>query len=498
MKTIKLSLVLLLVTTVLLHGNILAQAKKQQKRPNIIFVYTDDQRYDALSVVQKEQGKDARFPWFKTPNIDRIANDGVRFRNSFVVNSLCSPSRTAFLTSKYNHLNGIANNHTELQDTLPTYSHILKNAGYVTGFFGKWHMANQTGVRPGFDYSYSFIGQGRYFNCPFETNGAKADSSIGWVDDVSTDHALQFIRDHKDTTFVLALAFKSGHGPFQPAPRHAKDFADIVLTKPATESDDPPYKGKVFGGQNTSRDTIKSNSWTENNDEKIKNYFRCLEGVDDNVGRLLDLLDSLRLDQNTLVVFSSDNGFFLGEHNSGDKRAAYEESIRTPLLARFPGVLPKGATIDDIVLNIDIAPTFLSVANIEAPKTFQGKSWLPLAKGDKDNWRKSFFYEYFFETKFNLPTIEAVRTGTAKLIKYPGQEDWSELYDLKKDPLEQHNLYNDPKYAKLKQQLVTEFKKQSLAVQYRIPEYADKRPVDKNGKYINPLAPDSKLENKIN
>jgi len=466
------------------------QAQTSAKKPNIIFIYTDDQRYDALSVVQQEQGSKARFPWFHTPNIDRIAKEGVRFRNAFVVNSLCSPSRSTMLTGKYSHLNGIANNHTELTDTLVTYAGILQQAGYITGFFGKWHMANQPGKRPGFSYSYSFLGQGKYFNCPFQTNGV-TDSSQGWVDDVSTTKALEFIKEHKDTTFVLALAFKSGHGPFQPAPRHANDFADAVLTKPVTENEAPPYKGKVFGGQvsRPEANPSKSNSWTESKDTMIRNYFRCLAGVDDNVGRVLDLLDSLHIDENTVVVFSSDNGFFLGEHSIGDKRAAYEEALRVPLVAKYPAGFPKGALVDEMVLNVDIAPTFLSLANIKAPASFQGKSWLPLVKGDKKGARKAFFYEYFFEEKYNVPTIEAVRTATAKLIKYPGQEDWSELYDLTKDPDEQHNLYNDPSAAALKASLTAEFKKQARAVQYRIPDYADKRPVDKNGKYIDPSAP---------
>lgn len=458
-------------------------------KPNVIFIYTDDQRFDALSVVQNEQGKAARFPWFKTPNLDRLAAEGVRFRNSFVTNSLCSPSRSAFLTGKYNHLNGIANNHTELTDTTVTYATELKKSGYKTGFFGKWHMGKQTGKRQGFDYSASFIGQGQYFDCPLEVNG-KQTATIGWVDDVTTDYALQFIRQNNAAPFALALAFKSGHGPFQPATRHAKDYSDVLLTKPATEQNLPPYLGKIDVGrpnQNNQQNNNKlSNSWTENNDDRVRNYFRCLAGVDENVGRVLNLLDSLKLTENTIVIFTSDNGFFLGEHGVGDKRAAYEESIRTPLLVRYPKLIPKGKTEDKLVLNLDIAPTILDAAGVKAPKSFQGQSLIALETGKAKDWRKSFLYEYFYENNFALPTIEAVRTETAKLIKYPGQEEWNEVYDLTKDPNESNNLYNTAAGAALKKSLESELKKQEAAVGFTIPAYADKAPLDENGKYINP------------
>ena len=283
------------------------------KRPNIIFIYTDDQRYDALSVVQAEQGAKARFPWFKTPNLDRLAREGVRFRNAFVINSLCSPSRATYLNGKYNHLNGIANNHTGLADTTATYATELRKAGYKTAFVGKWHMGKETGKRPGFDYSFSFVGQGQYQDCPFEENGQSVPTR-GWVDDVSTDKALSFIRENQDQTFMVALDFKSGHGPFDPAVRNADAYSDAVLTKPVTEGLESPYKGKVDNGRpaNQTATPAQSTSWTENNDQKIRNYFRTLKGVDDNVGRVLNLLGSLHLDQNTVVIFSSDNGFFFG------------------------------------------------------------------------------------------------------------------------------------------------------------------------------------------
>ncbi|GAB3911939.1 sulfatase [Larkinella knui] len=485
MKRARFSLTLLIWWVV---GSLSAfgQSKPSAAKPNIIFIYTDDQRYDALSIVQDEQGNQARFPWFKTPNLDRIAREGVRFRNAFVINSLCSPSRSTLLNGRYNHLNGVANNHTGLTDTTVTYATVLRKSGYKTAFVGKWHMGNETGKRPGFDYSFSFVGQGKYEDCPFEANG-KPMPTKGWVDDVSTDHALEFIRQNKDRTFALVVGFKSGHGPFQPPARHAATYADAALIKPVTENQKSPYKGKVDTGKPApATASAKSTSWTENNDPRIRNYFRCLKAVDENVGRVLAVLDSLQLDQNTVVIFSSDNGFFFGEHNLGDKRAAYEESIRIPLLVRYPARFPKGKLVDKLVLNLDLAPSLVDLAGSQVPESFQGKSWVPLVEEKAVGWRTAFLYEYFYETGYNTPTIKAVRTETGKLILYPGQDDWSELYDLRNDPNETTNLYHSAEGARLKTQLKGELSKQEKAVGYADPVFADPKPVDENGRYIPP------------
>lgn len=462
---------------------------KTDKKPNIIFIYTDDQRFDALGVVQDEQGAKARFPWFKTPNLDRLANEGVRFRNAFVINSLCSPSRATLLNSKYNHQNGIANNHTGLTDTAVTYATELRKGGYKTAFFGKWHMGKETGKRPGFDYSASFIGQGQYNDCPFEINGV-SEPSTGWVDDVSTSKAIEYIKNNQKNNFALVLAFKSGHGPFQPPARHAATYAEVALSKPATENTTASYKGKVDTGKKNQPVPAapKSNSWTENNEEKIRNYFGTLKAIDDNVGRVLKTLDSLGLAENSVVIFSSDNGFFFGEHGLGDKRAAYEESIRIPLLVRYPAKFPKGKKVDKIVLNLDAAPSILDLAGIKAPKSFQGKSWVQLVEDNLAGWRKSFLYEYFYEDGYATPTIKAVRTETGKLITYPGEEGWTEVYDLTKDPQESNNLYHSKEGEILKKQLQNELIIQEKNTGYVIPEYADKRILDDKGKYTPPPA----------
>lgn len=467
-------------------GKTYAQSNTKSK-PNIIFIYTDDQRYDALSVVQKEQGLKARFPWFKTPNLDRLGNEGVRFRNAFVVNSLCSPSRSVLLTGKYNHLNGIANNHTNLKDTLETYPSLLRKNGYKTAFLGKWHMGQETGKRPGFDYSASFIGQGKYFDCPLEVNGV-SKPTVGWVDDVTTNYALDYIKENKEKPFALVLAYKSSHGPFQPAERNTNAYADVELTKSANEQQEVPYKNQIDikRKKNPTAPQTKSKSWTDNNEKLIRGYFGALKGVDENVGKILNLLDSLQLDKNTVVIFSSDNGYFLGEHGLGDKRAAYEEAMRIPLLVRYPARFPKGKTIDKLVLNLDQAPSILDLAGVSAPKSYQGKSWVSLAENKPADWRKSFLYEYFYEDNSTTPTIKAVRTETSKYIVYPGENEWSELYDLTKDPTESNNIVNKQGSAKLKEELQQELAKQEKATGYVIPSYADERPLDKDGKYVRP------------
>lgn len=481
----KSTLAMALLSVAVFVKNTNAQSGSSKTRPNIIFIYTDDQRYDALSVVQKEQGAQARFPWFSTPNIDRIANEGVRFRNAFVINSLCSPSRATMLNSRYNHLNGIANNHTGLTDTTITYATELKKSGYQTAFFGKWHMGNETGKRPGFDYSASFVGQGKYYDCPIEINGVAAPSQ-GWVDDVSTTNAIEYIRANKEKTFLLTLAFKSGHGPFQPPARHKDTYANIALSKPGNENLVSPYKGQIETGRKNNQGGEKGGSWTYENEQKIRGYFGALKGIDENVGRVLRTLDSLHLDLHTVVIFSSDNGFFLGEHSLGDKRAAYEESIRIPLVVRYPARFPKGKKIDKMVLNLDGAPSILDLAGVKAPASFQGKSWVPLVEEKAKEWRTSFLYEYFYENGYNTPTIKAIRTETGKLVQYPGEESWSELYDLKNDPTESKNLYQTPEGEKLKKLLVEQLAKEEKSVGYVNPAYADPRPVDEHGKYHRP------------
>lgn len=430
-----------------------------QDRPNILLVITDDQRYDTLSVVQAEQGEKGRFPWIETPNMDRLAKDGVRFRNAFVVNSVCSPSRASILTGLYSHHNGIANNRTPFPENATTYVKLLREAGYRTGYFGKWHMGFQSGQRPGFDFSASFVGQGHYFDEPFEING-RAVPTKGWVDDVTTDYALEFLRENNGSgqPFAMTVGYKSPHGPHTPPPRLANRYSGL-------KSKDVPNLGipLIF-------DPDKKADKMDN-----PNYHRTLSGVDENLGRILDELDRLGIAENTLVIYTSDNGMFRGEHRLGDKRAAYEESMRVPMLFRYPKLGLPAEVLDQIVLNIDIPPTILDYAGVKIPGTMQGRSWKPLLAGDTKDWRTSFFYCYHLEREYpRVPTTMAVRTASAKLIKYPDHPEWTELFDLQADPYETRNLITDPAAADLKARMEELYENESKAVGFRIPEFADK------------------------
>ena len=439
------------------------------KRPNFLFIYTDDQRWDAVGVVQRELGDRARFPWFQTPNLDRLAREGVRFRNAFSVMSLCAPSRAAFLTGRYNHFNGIANNHTAFDTNSVTWATQLRAAGYTTAYMGKWHMGSQRGQRPGFDFSASFIGHARYVDPPFEINGVPTETK-GWVDDLSTDYALQFIRTNHGRPWALVVGFKSPHGPFEPPARWADKFPDGYL-KPTPNLDlTPPFPGPIRRGPAEPAPQSPAGGLKAN-----LNYYRCIAAADENVGRLLKALDDEALADNTLVVYASDNGFYQGEHRLSDKRSAYDESLRIPLLVRFPPSRARGKVLDQLALNIDLAPTLLDFAGVPVPSTVQGRSWRPLLEGRPVEWRSSFFYEYFWEPQRGNPTpsLTAVRTETAKLIRYKDHPEWTELFDLAQDPYETRNLYGDPAAAALRSKLEAEYGRQEKASGYVWPAYAD-------------------------
>jgi arylsulfatase A-like enzyme len=460
-----------LCITLLLLAAVRPAAAQQPTRPNFLFIYTDDQRWDAMSCVQKEQGDKARFPWFQTPNMDRLAREGVRFRNAFVVNSLCAPSRSIFLTSQYSHLNGVANNHTPMPLDSVNHASLLRKNGYVTAYFGKFHHGQQR-ERPGFDVIASFIGQGRYIDCPFNVNGTITPTQ-GWVDDVTTDYAIQFLKDHVNRPFDMVVGFKSPHGPRTPPERAAKRFEGETF-RPVPNLDAAPAYKPVAGNAPAKRRPARPAKPPAKQTAQL-NYFRAISAADDCLGRILKTLDDLKLADNTVVVFTSDNGYYLGEHTLGDKRSAYEESMRIPLVVRYPRSVGAGRVVDQMALNIDLAPTFLDYAGVAIPGTMQGRSWRPLLEGKPaPDWRTAFFYEYFFERGFKIPTVTAVRTDTAKLIKYPGHDDWSELFDLQKDPYELKNLYNDPSASALRQELETRYTAEAQKVHFRIPDYADK------------------------
>ncbi len=455
-----------------------------ETRPNFLFIYTDDQRYDCLGAVQKEQGDNARFPWLQTPNLDRLAAEGIRFGNAFVVQSLCTPSRASFLTGTYTHTHGIFTNFTPFPEDMMHFGRALTEAGYQTAYIGKWHMGQQSGQRPGFTWSASYLGQGVFLDCPFEINGIET-ATDGWVDDVATDYAVDFIRKNSDHPFAVVLGYKSGHIPCIP-PKRAKDLYRGEHMGPAINHTDLPiYLGRVHLALPEHLKPF-GNVLVEDEME----YFRTLTAIDDNVGRLMDLLDELDISENTMIIFTSDNGYHFGEHGIGDKRSAYEISMRIPMIVRYPGLSLNGTVNPANVLNIDVAPTVLDFAGLDIPGQMQGTSWKSLLEGKTEKIRDAFLYEYFFSytdiTDWEIqtvnppitPTIEALRTDKAKLITYPGR-DWIELFDLVKDPYERDNLANDTEYAELLSEMLKTLAREKERLEFRIPEKAKYVPDDK-------------------
>ena len=352
----------------------------RQTKPNFVFVVADDMRYDAYGAAQKALGSRGRFPWLvgKTPNLDRLAAEGTRFANAFVTSSLCSPGRASMLTGQYNHQNGVVDNETPFPTSSVTYATQLQKAGYDTGYVGKWHMGTQS-ARPGFDYVASYDGQGEYAGTPFRVNGTRITPD-GWVDDVATDYAIDFIKGEKGKPFSVTVGYKSPHVPRIPPDRLDDALAGTVLGPNPSPSATPGYDPTPAGGRDAESD---------------RNYFRTILGVDQNVGRLLTTLDQLNLARNTVVVFTSDNGFLMGEHGLGDKRAAYEESMRVPLLVRYPKLAAsRGKVASQMVLNVDFAPTLLDLGGVSVPAQMQGRSFKGVLAGTSTSWRSSWLYEY--------------------------------------------------------------------------------------------------------
>jgi arylsulfatase A-like enzyme len=379
-----------------------------------------------MGAVQREQDERGHFPWFKSPGMDRLAAEGVRFRNAFVTLSLCAPSRAAFLTGRYNHANGIANNNTPFPAKAVTHATLLRGAGYKTAYVGKWHMGNQR-ERPGFDCSASYIAHGRYQDCPFDINGA-ATPTKGWVDDVASDFAIEFMKQNKERPFSVVLGFKSPHSP-----RGGRNLPERLRGLHADETTRPtPNCGVLSPWQEADLKTGQPPRGLADNAVHLE-CLRHIAGVDENIARLLKALDDLGLAEDTVVVYSSDNGYFLGEHCSGDKRALYDQSLRIPFLVRYPRQFSKDAIVDELVLNIDLAPTFLDLAGVPVPPDMHGASWKELASGRKSaQWCASFLAEYYKELG-EVPTCYALRTTTHKLVKYPNRPEWTEVFDLASD-----------------------------------------------------------------
>lgn len=423
-----------------------------EERPNILFILTDDQRWDSMSCMGH--------PFVKTPNMDRIAREGALFTNAFVTTSLCSPSRASFLTGAYAHSHGVLNNETN-DPTLPTFPQLLQKAGYETAYVGKWHMERKSDPRPGFDYWLSFLAQGEYIDPTLNENG-RTFQQKGYVTDILTDYAVRWLKRERTKPFCMILAHKAAHGPFIPADRHKDAFPDAEIPEPAsfndTYEDKPEWHRRVrlLGGKKEAftrtldrpvPPAVPKREWDGKSPGRL-DYFRTLLAVDESIGRVLDTLEQRGELDNTVVIFCGDNGFFMGEHGLGDKRLMFEESIRIPFLMRYPKLIKAGSRPSQMALNIDLAPTLLDLAGVKAPDSMQGRSLVPVLKGKATGWRKSFLYEYFREEWYpGIPLMLGVRTDRWKYVTYPDLKDIDELYDLQSDPIEMRNLARDPSYA---------------------------------------------------
>lgn len=422
-------------------------------RPNVLVVLTDDMRWDALGVVQREQGASALFPWFKTPHLDRLATEGARFTHAFCTTSLCSPSRASYLSGQYAHRHQVLNNFADFPNDLPSYPAGLRAAGYETAYIGKWHMGEDDDrQRRGFDFWMSHKGQGNYFDNEFNINGERQVLK-GYYTSVVTDAAIDWLQRKRDKPWLLILGHKAPHGgPIVPEPKYARAFDDQRVTRPANADDYKSASGKpkwleesyptwhglggpLYGQQEYGK--------------LVRAYLGTVASVDDSVGRLYQTLQGQGWLDNTLIIFTSDNGFALGEHGRVDKRTAYEESLRVPLLVRYPPLTKGGKVVDQMVLSLDLAPTLLDVCGAAPLPKPDGRSWKPLLAGASADWRSAFFYQYNYEAQFPYtPNVRAVRTTEWKYIRYPhgdGAPDrhTAELYDLKADPLERKNLIGD-------------------------------------------------------
>jgi len=449
-------------------------------RPNILFIFTDDH---ALKAISAYGGPLAGLA--PTPNLDRIANGGMRFEHCLVSNSICAPSRAVVLTGKYSHLNGLKTNKDTFDGSQQTAPKLLRAGGYQTAIVGKWHLKS---TPTGFDHFEVLKGQGQYYNPMLITNGKNVKHE-GYTTDIITDQALKWL-DQRDgeKPFFLMCQHKAPHGRWEPALRHLETFQDVKFPEPPTLFDDysgrsaaaaghkmgiadhmgphrlmleysskfTPEQLKVFGGhyrplneemQATVMDSQQRTRW--NYQRYMRNYLRCVKAVDENVGRLLDYLDEKGLADNTVVIYSSDQGFWLGEHGWFDKRWMYQESLHTPLMVRWPGVTKAGSVNEDLVSNMDFAETFLEVAGLKVPAEMQGHSLVPILHGKKpSNWRKVHYYHYYESGGHGVPLHFGVTDGRYKLIRFPEKHlDAWEFFDLKKDPSEMKSVFTDPGYA---------------------------------------------------
>jgi len=496
------------------------------KQPNILFIFSDDHALKAISAYGGPLAKVA-----PTPHIDQLAKDGAIFKNSFCANSICGPSRACILTGKHSHVNGFMKNGQHFNGEQWTFPKEMKKAGYSTALIGKWHLHGQP---TGFDYWEILPGQGNYYNPVFIQMNGKKEKFDGYATDITTEKAIKWLdsRD-KSKPFVLMCQHKAPHRTFSPALRHLGCFDDVEIPQPKTLFDDYSTRSKTLEQNKMSIDKhmhwtydlkirkeereginlpgpdglwaieykrmtpAQKKKWDDyygpHNQEFLnnfkagklsakqvtewkyqrymKNYLGTIKAVDESVGKLTKYLKDNGLDENTIVIYSSDQGFYLGEHGWYDKRWMFEESLQMPFVIKWPGVVKPGSRPKALIQNIDYAPTFLEMASIKSEEQVQGKSIVPILKAaDKDtpvDWRKSIYYAYYQAGgEHNVPAQFGVRTQTHKLFHLPKTNEW-QMFDLVDDPDEIHNIYGKPEHAELQKTLTEEYHK--LRKQYKAP-----------------------------
>lgn len=420
---------------------------RAEDRPNIVVVVTDDQRYDQLGCTGH--------PVLKTPNIDRLAAQGILFRNSFCVLPLCSPNRASILTGLYPHAHRVINNdklgHDFISHTLNTFPRRLRETGYETAFIGKWHMGMDDSRRPGFDRWFSFKGQGAYIDGVVNDDGLVRQMD-GYMTDILNEQAVAWVSKSRAKPFCLYLSHKGVHAPYLPAERHESLYADYTFTPPQNLSDDlvgklaltrklPPFDRFAVEGVQPEPGESRRGRGREPA-SVVRDQMRCLTSIDEGIGQLLAALEKSGQLDRTVFVYTADNGYLMGEHGQFDnKRWPYEEALRVPLVIRYPARIRAGGVCDRMVLSIDLAPTLLDLGGIEPLEPMHGRSLAPLFDDPQSPWREAALFEYFLEKVApQTPTWRAVRTDAWKYVHYPENSAWDELYDLRNDPREQHNL----------------------------------------------------------
>ncbi|MCP4173551.1 MAG: sulfatase [Fuerstiella sp.] len=535
-----------LCVAAVLYGTITGSVPAAEQQPNILFIFSDDHAAHAMSCYGSKINS--------TPNLDRIANDGMLFTNCFCTNSICGPSRAVIQTGKHSHLNGFVRNGNRFDGSQQTFPKLLQKIGYQTAVVGKWHLAS---APQGFDYSEVLKGQGPYYNPPMLLNGnPEPVKHVGYTSDIITDLSLKWLKEKRDQSkpFMLMYQHKAPHRNWQPGPKHLNMFDNVEIPEPDNLFDDWSGRGSAAQTQDMSiRTTMtpndlklntprgltpeqlevwnkaysaKNKAFDEANPEGddlirwkyqryIKDYLRCIASVDDNVGRVLDYLDETGLAENTVVIYSSDQGFYLGDHGWFDKRFMYEESYRMPFVLRWPGKVKPGSVNHNLISNLDFAETFLDLAGADIPADMQGKSLKPLIQGkpaggtpppmtigfsnklvdhSQPGFRDALYYHYYEfngerRTAHMVRRHYGVRTNRYKLIHFYNLDEW-ELYDLEKDPREMRSRYDDPDYSEIVAQLKTRVA--DLQKQFQVPDDRGSVPADPPSLHQGPKQPKKK------